>query len=224
MGLWSRFLGIIFSPLDTFKNVVKAPAWLGILVVTTLIIAIFVGGFLSTEVGQEAWLEQVTESLGGGANIQQREVLKTIQPYLGFMAVGESFFMVPLISLVISGILFVIFSVILGASATFKQLFAVVVHCGVITSIQQAFIWPLNYLLETFSRPTALTALLPMLDEESFLYRFLNAIDLFFIWWIVVLSIGLGVLYQRRTKRIAVALFAVYAIIALIYAGFFGGS
>ena len=40
-------------------------------------------------------------------------------------------------------------------------------------------------------------------------------IDLFIVWWVIVLAIGLGVLYRRRTQPIAITLFGVYTVIAL---------
>jgi len=40
-------------------------------------------------------------------------------------------------------------------------------------------------------------------------------VDLFLIWWILALAIGLAVLFRRRTQPIAMSLFAVYAVIAL---------
>jgi predicted membrane channel-forming protein YqfA (hemolysin III family) len=69
---------------------------------------------------------------------------------------------------------------------------------------------------------TNLAVFLPMLDESSFLARFLGKVDLFLIWWIVVLSIGLGVLFKRKSGPIAAGLFIVYGVIAVIAAAFFG--
>jgi hypothetical protein len=43
--------------------------------------------------------------------------------------------------------------------------------------------------------------------------RFLGAIDLFVIWWIVSLAIGLGVLDRRRTSPIATTLIVIYVAI-----------
>lgn len=60
---------------------------------------------------------------------------------------------------------------------------------------------------------------LPMLDDATFLARLLGWIDLFRIWWILNLSVGLGVLYKVRTRPIASGLLGVYVAIALIIAG-----
>ena len=63
-----------------------------------------------------------------------------------------------------------------------------------------------------------ITPLLPMIDEKSFAGHFLGTIDLFVIWQMVVLAIGLGVLYRRRTQPIATSLLVVYAVIAIVVA------
>ena len=57
----------------------------------------------------------------------------------------------------------------------------------------QLFTGPLNYFRGSMSSATNLAVVLPMIDEGSFLGRLLGMIDLFLIWWLVVLAIGLGV-------------------------------
>jgi hypothetical protein len=42
-----------------------------------------------------------------------------------------------------------------------------------------------------------------------------GTIDIFIIWWLVVLAIGLAVLYRRKTQPIATTLFGIYAVIAV---------
>jgi hypothetical protein len=63
---------------------------------------------------------------------------------------------------------------------------------------------------------TNLSVMLPMLEDGSFFARLAGMIDVFIIWWLVVLAIGLAVLYRRRTQPIAVTLFSIYAAIALV--------
>jgi uncharacterized membrane-anchored protein len=43
-------------------------------------------------------------------------------------------------------------------------------------------------------------------------------VDVFLIWYIVVLAIGLAVLYRKRTQPIAISLLSVYAVIAIVVA------
>ncbi|MGH9329680.1 MAG: YIP1 family protein, partial [Vicinamibacterales bacterium] len=128
-------------------------------------------------------------------------------------------FGIPLVMLITAGILFVVFNAAMGGRASFKQLFAVVAHSSVISALGWIFVMPLNYFRETMTSPTNLSVLAPNLEEGSFLARLLGTIDLFLIWWVIVLGIGLAVLYRRRTQPIVVTLLAVYAVIAVIIAG-----
>ncbi len=48
--------------------------------------------------------------------------------------------------------------------------------------------------------------------------RLLGAIDLFIIWWIISVAIGLGVLYRKRTGPIAATMMIVYVAIAIVVA------
>jgi hypothetical protein len=94
--------------------------------------------------------------------------------------------------------------------------FAVVVHTGPIGILAQLFTIPLNYLRESMSSSTSLAVMLPMLEANSFGAKLAAWVDLFVIWQLVVLAIGLGVLYRRRAQPLAVAVLSLYFVIALI--------
>src|SRR5262249_46455041 len=114
--------------------------------------------------------------------------------------------------------IFAVFNAVMGGDAPFKTVFAVVAHSSVVLMVQPFLVLPLNYARETMSSATNLAVFAPFLDEASFVSRLLGGIDLFLIWWIVNLAIGLGVLYKRRTGPIATSLLAVYVCIALVIA------
>ncbi len=106
----------------------------------------------------------------------------------------------------------------MGGDATFKQTFAIVAHSGVILAVLSLFTTPLAYVRESLSSATNLAVFLPFLDEASFLARLLGSIDLIYIWWMVSLSIGLGVLNKKRTGPIAISLLLFYIAIGVIIA------
>jgi hypothetical protein len=106
----------------------------------------------------------------------------------------------------------------LGGAGTFKQALAVVVHAGFVVTFAQFFVLPLNYIRESISSPTTLAAFFPFLEETTFAARFLGAIDLVYVWWMVILAIGLAVLYKRRTGPIATGLLVLNLVLALIVA------
>ena len=55
-----------------------------------------------------------------------------------------------------AGMLFLVFGVFTGGRATFKQLYAVVVHSAVISTLGTLFVTPLNYFRESLSSATNL--------------------------------------------------------------------
>jgi hypothetical protein len=218
-SLVARLIGVITAPRATFESIVAHPKWFGMLATFAVGLALLIGGFLFTKVGQDAWLDAaMTSPFSGQVSDQQFQSMEKMAPYVGYITGVYMLVGMPIFMAIMSGILYAIFNAAMGGTATFKQVFTVVVHTGPIGLLAQLFTVPLNYFRGTMSSATTLAVLLPMLPDKSFAGRLLGMIDLFLIWQLVVLSIGLAVLYRRRTQPIATALLVVYAIIAVIVA------
>jgi len=218
-SLVSRAVGIITAPRATYESVVAHPRWLGMLALSAAGLGLLIGGFLLTKVGQEAWLDAALNSpFSGQPSEQAIQGMERMAPYVGYFTVVYMLVLVPIFMCIVSGILYAVFNAAMGGNATFKQVLTVAVHTGPIGILSQLFTVPLNYFRGTMTSATTLAVLLPMLPEKSFVSRLLGMIDLFLIWQLGVLSIGLAVLYRRRTQPIATALLVVYAIIAVIVA------
>lgn len=221
LSLPARFFGIITSPGDTFRAVVAHPRWFGMLVLVTVIVAICAALPLTTDAGKEAGLRaqvEFMESLGMQISDQQYEAMRRQAAIAPYTTAGGILLGGPIMELVFAGILFVIFNVAMGGGASFKQVFAVLVHSSVIGALQQLFTGPLNYFRGAVSSATNLAVLLPMIDSKSFLGRVLAATDLFLIWRLLVVAIGLAILYKKRTQPIAITLLAIYFICVLGFA------
>jgi hypothetical protein len=218
-SLVARYICIITAPRATYESVVAHPKWFGMLATVAVVLALLIGGFHLTKVGQEAWLDAALNSpFSGQVSDQQIQGMEKMAPFIGYITVAYMLVVMPIFMVIISGILFAIFNAAMGGNATFKQVFTVCVHAGPIGVLSQLFTVPLNYFRGTMTSATTLAVLLPMLDDKSFLAKLLGMIDLFLIWQVIVLSMGLAVLYRRRTQPIATALLVVYAIIAVIVA------
>jgi hypothetical protein len=210
-------VGIITSPRATYESVVAHPKWFGMLAVTLIAVVFLVGGFMSTKVGQDAWFDAA--STRPGVTEQQLQGMEKIVPFIGYITAASMLVMVPLFLVVISGILFAVFNAALGGNATFKQVFTVAVHTGPIGVLAQLFTVPMNYARGTATSASSLYVLVQsFVAEESFTGRLLGMIDIFLIWQLIVVSIGLAVLYRRRTQPIATTLLLVYFVIAVIVA------
>lgn len=220
-GLVARFIGVITDPKATFESVAAHPKWLGMLALTTAIILACTVLPMTTEGGKEAMLEtqvRQMESFGMQVNDQMYQQMRSRMGIAPYTTAAGVLIMSPIITLVLGGILFAIFNAIMGGNAAFKQVYSVVVHAGVISALGQLVTGPLNYFRGTMASATNLAVLLPMLPEGTFLSRLAGMIDLFVVWWVFILAVGVAVLYKRRTQPVAMTLFGVYAAIALVAA------
>lgn len=220
-SLPARILGVIFTPRAAYADIVAKPTWIGAMLVVLALTGGSTFAFLSTEIGQNTMLDQQRQTMESYGIRLNEEALRRMEEGAPraryFAAIGQAVFL-PVAALAIAGIALAVFNAVLGGDARFKQVFAVVVYSGVILALGALFVLPLDYARETMSSPTTLSVFLPFLEENSFLARFLGSIDLIRVWWFVSLSIGLAVLYRRRTGPIAVTLLVVYAVIALVVA------
>ena len=219
--LVSRLLGVLFTPRRTFGAVVRQPKWLGALTVVALVTAGTTGWLTSTELGQQMLLERqvgAMESFGLTITDEMYDELADGFENSMYLSAGAVVVVTPILYLIIAGVVWTICYVLLGAHAPFRAMYAVVAHAGVVGIAQQLFQVPLNYARGVMSSPTTLAAFLPMLEPGSFVARLLGAIDLFVIWQLMVLAIGIAVLYGRRTGPIVTIFYTLYAVIAVAIA------
>jgi hypothetical protein len=221
MSLLSRVIGMLISPRATFQWVVAHPTWLPMVLFTAGFAAVAMGAFLSTEAGQQAYVDQSVSSLEswgrtvddeGYAAIERQAALSRYINPAAILVIS------PIMTALIAVLLYGLCSALYGGTATYKQMLAVVAHSGAITVVQQLFSMPLNYARQSLSSPTNLSVFFPMLEEDSVLSALLGSIDLFIVWWVLVLAVGLSVLYKRPTRSTATVLFVVYALIAAGFA------
>jgi hypothetical protein len=221
MSLFGRIPGVIFSPRATYADVVAHPRTLGALAFVLLISIAGTYTFLSTEVGQQAMLDQqvrTMESFGMKMNDAAYERMEQNAGRAKYFGAAGQFIALPLAALIVAGIATGVFNAAMGGDATFKQVFAVVSHSGVVIALSSVFGLPLAYARENISGATNLGVFTPFLDENTFPARVLGSVDLFILWWAVSLAIGLGVLYKKRTGPIATTLIVVYIAIGAIIA------
>ncbi len=216
-GLVSRLFGVLFTPRQTFEAVARKPRVLGALAVVTLIVAGGAGWLLSTDIGQQAALEQQLDAMESFGVTVTDEMYAQMERGLSnavYFSMGGVLVWIPLLTLILAGVLWTVGYVLLGAHAPFKAMLAVVAHAGVVNIVQQGFVLPLNYARGAMSSPSTLATFFPTLEEGAFAYRSLAAVDLFIIWQLFILAIGVGVLYGRRTGPIAATFYVMYALIA----------
>ena len=230
-GLFARLIGVLFSPKETFAAIVARPRWLAVMIVTLVMSSAAYYVILSSQDMQDAIVDQQVRAMESRGNVVSDQQIANIERFIGYLPVGYAvgiFVLGPLFGAAIAGIVTGIFTTLMGGNGTFKQVFAVMNHAGFLPAISALFI---AGMLAVGAKPIGarppganLGVFLPMLEETSFLAVLLRSIDMFLLWWMVVLAIGLGVLYKRRTGPIATTFIGLYIVIALLIATFTSGS
>jgi hypothetical protein len=229
-GLFARFVGVIFSPRETFAAVAARPRWLGIMAITLVVAAACQYVILSSPELQDNIINQQIRAMEAQGPVSDAQIAG-VETFIGFLPriyVGATLILGPLFTAIIAGILVWIFSMLMGGNGTFKQVYAVVTHSGVVSMLSGILSAALVLagVPPSGVRPPGanLGVFVPMLEETSFVTVMLTTIDLVLVWWLITLATGLAVLYKRRTGSIATALIAVYVVIAVLIATFTSGS
>ena len=224
-----RVTGVVLHPRATMAEVVRHPAFITTWVVVLLVVAVCGGLLLSTPVGQQALVDErvrLTEAMGGRVDDATYVGLKREPPVSIYLTSGGRLLLTPPVTLLVAlGV--AALARFQGGRVTFVTALAITVHATVVLALQQVVATPLLYVLESLSSPTNLAALLGMFDAGTWPQRLLGAIDVFGLWWMWLIAVGLAAATGQPARQYIWKLLAVYlGIAALIAAGFatIGGS
>lgn len=223
LGLLGRAIGVVTSPGATFAHVVRDPRPAAILLIVSAVIAIAATVPQMTERGRlatlttqvemmERFMGEVPDEMYAQMEAQSRNPLNAVWGVVG------AFVWMPLVALFFTALLWGVFNALMGGTGTFKQVLGIVTHSMVIMALGAAAAMPIQLMQSSFSftGPFNLGALVPMMDPESFVVRFLSWTSAITIWQTVVIAIGLGVLYKRKSTGIAIGLLTAYGGLVLI--------
>ena len=174
-----------------------------------------------TEVGQVALVDQWERTaLAFGQDVDdtryaELQALSRSGPLYGVATAVASG---PVLTLAIATVIFLTFRPRGDRSVSFSQVLAVTAYASVILALRQLVSIPVSVAREATGGATSLGLWFPALDAASFGGRFVGALDIFVIWWVILLAMGVGILYERQGRTVAAALLGVYAGVALLLA------
>jgi hypothetical protein len=228
--LMRRVLGVLLRPRATMDEVVRHPAFISTWVFVLLAVAVCGGLLLSTEVGRQALVDErvrVVEALGQRVDDAEYTRLQADPPWTVYLTSGGRLLITPPITIAVAlGLL--LLARLDGARTTFVTALAIAVHATVVLALQQIVATPLHYVSESLTSPTNLAGVLRIFDEGTWPARLFGTIDVFGLWWIWLLSLGLAAAAGKPARRYVVRLLAVYvgvaAIVAAVFAVFGSGN
>ncbi|HEX8390874.1 MAG TPA: YIP1 family protein [Longimicrobium sp.] len=207
-----RVLDTFLSPLAMFQRFGARPPWVD---VTLLSMVLMVGAMamIPARVFEGTLREAMAQR--GQAMPAGAEQMAGVQR---IFALGSAAFG-PWIGLVITaGLLTLVFSVVMGGKASFRQYLSVAAHAGLIGAVGMWAKLPIILQKENMAAGISLAALVPSADPAGFLYKFLTAWEVFAVWQFVVLALGVSALGRKVGTGTALAV--ILGCYALVMAGF----
>lgn len=230
-----RLVNTFIAPSKTFQDLKRNSSWW----VPWLISAIFTIIFSVIAVQKIDMARFVQEQIDRSPAAQKRMERATPEQRAQGMAMQATitkvgFYMAPLFSLIfgliVAAVLMGVFNFMLGAEVPFQRAMAIVFYSG-LTGILATILLAISYLASAdpstidIARNPMPTNLGFFMDPEGnkALYGLASAIDIFRIWFVVLLGLGFSVASSNRKPSVGTAVatsFVCYGIVVLIGIGF----
>ncbi len=224
-GLLSRIINVFFAPSVTFKAVKQRPSWLVpalIYVVISLGIMLVLRPVIQKEQVREIESRMMDRGMSQQQIDQTIEQSQSVTKYFIYPATVVG----PFIVFVITAAIWLFVSkTILGSQVTFKQMLGVVVYRSFIPLLGSLIKLPIMLSRETVKIHFSPATFMSDSMSESFIYQFLSKLDLFNVWSIAVLCIGIAVVSEKDIKKVwpwVVLLYAVWYLITSAFGGIMG--
>lgn len=214
-------MGVVLRPRITFAALVSRPAWFDTWFAILAVVTICAGTLLISDVGQMALVderERVIETFGGAVDDAQHAALLANPPLWVYFVSGSRTLLLPVVTLAVAAICWLVARAARTA-ARFVQALSIVVHASVVLALGQLVATPIHFVRESLTSPLNLAAVLPLVQEGTAAARFLGVVDIFAVWWLGLVAVGLAALTGQSVRRYAMPFAAVYLGFAAVMAG-----
>ena len=231
MSVLSNIINIYIAPskvFETIKDFNFKKAFIPLVILAVLgVLSFWTIQDLATEVGYDTALERI-ENSSRIPDDQKEEIIAQMEERMegpqitGWVASAlggpVTVFFMALIALLVG-------NTIMGGSAKYGQLLNVTAWAYMINILESIIKIPLMLSKWSLEVYTGL-GVFGIGAKSSFINSIFNAIDIFAIWRIILIAIGMGIIYNKKTRPYAIAMLVAWFILRLIGAGFssfFGG-
>ncbi len=222
MNFMQKIIGIFTSPAKTFASIDLKPTILVPLLLIIAVSLVFVftaGDIIKTETLTKQ--EQAMQERGMDS-AQIEDALARIEKFMGITTPIFAVVVPVVVLAVIAGVFLFVGNVILGGKTTFKKVMSVATWSWLVVSLYSLVMLPIVLAKESLQVSFSLATFMSEEARQSFLYNLLTKVDIFYIWWLAVFSIGLAVIYKMETRKTAIAVTVVYLIYAVVASSFAG--
>lgn len=197
----AKIAGIFLDPRRTFESLVIKPDFIVPLILVVLISLVFT--IVAWPVIEKESIEaQRTIMEDRGLSEEQIEsairTQKEMGKYFGYIGAPIS---VIISTLIISGILLFMGNVLIGGASKFKNVLSIFAYSSLIDIPSYTIKLILVMNKGTLKVYTSLALFFPQSAEDTMLFKLAAVFDIFVIWQVIVISIGMAALYKCTTQK-----------------------
>jgi hypothetical protein len=211
MGFPQRAINIFFSPGQVFQSLREHPSFIPPIIVVVLLSMATVP--VMAPVNEKVAIEQMRQQ---NPDVTQEQIDQVASITSGPVGMGIGMvavvIMVPVMSLLMTLIFRTLFQAVFGGNVSFKHALSVLTHASLINILSIGVTILMTYSTQKVGATLSLGVLVPFLEEENIIYIVLNGIDVFTGWWLCLLSISFGILYDMPTMRSAKVFFGLWVL------------
>ena len=219
---FQRIIGVLFSPDATFASIARRPDWVVPLVIL-LIMSMAAGIIMAPHVDFGAAAREAMEQ---NKNMSQEQIDKAVKMAAGIGKVMT--YLSPVLSviglLVIAGVLLLAFR-LFGGEGDFKQAFSVTCYASIPTIIKSVvtldIILAKGGIIPAQALATLVRSNLGFLADykaSPMAFALLSSLDIFSIWFLVLLIIGFAYVARVSKAKSAVIIVSLWIVVLLLQA------
>lgn len=220
-GILGRLLSIYFSPSETFKGVKSwNPPWEWLIPFVVIALIAILSGIMVKDIAIKDTITRI-ERMENIPQERKAEIIEGIEEKSG---TSFNLFLSPIFILasfvVIAGVLMFGGNIVLGGRSSFKNIFTITCYTGLIGVLESIVKIPLIISKQTINVQTSLALFLSPETSDSVLYRLMAKFDVFALWQIALLSIGLAILYNfsiKKTASVVVGAWIIWIAVSILF-------
>lgn len=218
MGFLPRLINIFFAPGQVFQNLREHPSFIPPMIVIALLSMATIP--VMAPMNEKVAIEQMRQQNPDVSQAQIDQVASFTSGPIGIgIGIGASLIFTPVIALVMTLIFRTIFQAVFGGAVPFKHTLSILTHAQLISILGIGVTIVMTLSMEQVGATLNLGVLVPFLEEDNIIYIILKGIEVFTGWWLCLLSIGFGILYDMPTMRAAKIFFGMWIVWIAIKTG-----
>jgi len=223
MGILSRIINVFVNPQKTFQAVKVKPAWIVPALIFVVIMGLF-GYIQMTNPGLVQAAKDLAMQKMEGKNLTPEQIdaaMAMADKFRAFTPIQNAIMPLLFFLFIGAGIWLFVGNTLLAGKATYGQMLGVTAYTLLVTGLGTLIKLPIVLAKGDLFVHFSLATFMPDSARETFLYKFLmSATDLFNLWTIALLSIGIAVVCDLKTSKVWPMVVAVNLIVFAIFSLF----